>query len=452
MPSKQDILTAVRYPQHFLKVKELKGAVPRLNSDDTPYRHVGGFNMVFQLIEGSNKWAFRVWHVSLDHIKERYKEIASYLKQKQLNYFGEFVYDEGGLLVNGELLDTVRMQWLDGYLLKDYIEKHLHQSVVLNELAEKFLAMCNDLDHDQISHGDLQEGNILIDDGGNIKLIDYDSICVPALEGGKDVVTGLKGYQHPSRFTIGKASLKADYFSELVIYLSILAIADNPMLWDKYQVKDTRYLLFTEDDFEDTESSSIYKDLLGRSGQIDYLLSILIEYLEVDDFRNLPPFTSYFEDPEILEFEADNLVTLKGRSVNLRWKTKNAQDIRLNGGQQLGESGSISVAPKEDAEYTLTASSFKGVEEKKILVTVLPTKVIESLKVPMPDFSSSLNLSAFQLTTPRVDLKVETPSFGSNLPKFEQQKISRQRLELSRPNPTLKNITNVFERIRNRFR
>jgi serine/threonine protein kinase len=103
--------------------------------------------------------------------------------------------------------------------------------------------MCKTLRENKISHGDLQEGNILIDRNGNIKLVDYDSICIPEIEGQKELVTGLNGYQHPSRFKAGKASLKADYFSELVIYLSILALSENSNLWNKYQVKDTSILI-----------------------------------------------------------------------------------------------------------------------------------------------------------------------------------------------------------------
>src|SRR5690606_36888343 len=112
--------------------------------------------------------------------------------------------------------------------------------------ADNFLKMCQDLRENQISHGDLQEGNILVGEKGAIKLVDYDSICIPEIVGQKELVTGLKAYQHPSRFKGGKASLKVDYFSELVIYLSLLIIAEKPVLWGKYQVKDTQYLLFSE--------------------------------------------------------------------------------------------------------------------------------------------------------------------------------------------------------------
>jgi serine/threonine protein kinase len=239
MANKQDIITAIKNLDLFLRIPELKGAKPRLNNNGSPFAFAGGFNMVFQLVHNAKKWAFRVWHVPMGENKDRYVAISKYLTNSKLPYFADFIYDENGLLVNGELTDTIRMEWLDGILLKDYIEKHLNDKAKLESLANDFLEMTKTLREAKISHGDLQEGNILVDDSGKIRLVDYDSICIPEIEGQKELVAGLKGYQHPSRFKNSKASLKADYFSELIIYISILGIASKPELWDKYQVKDT---------------------------------------------------------------------------------------------------------------------------------------------------------------------------------------------------------------------
>ena len=200
MANKQDILTAIKNLGLFLKVPALKGAKARINKNGNPFVYVGGFNMVFQLTHKSKKWAFRVWHVPMDENEERYLKISKYLTSKKLPYFAEFIYDEKGLLINGELVDTIRMEWLDGMLFKEYIEKNLANPSLLVSLADSFLKMCKDLRDNQISHGDLQEGNILVTEKGNIKLVDYDSICIPEIEGQKELVTGLKGYQHPSRF------------------------------------------------------------------------------------------------------------------------------------------------------------------------------------------------------------------------------------------------------------
>ena len=82
MPNKQDILSAVKNLDFFLKIPELKGASARLNKNGNPFVFTGGFNMVFQLSHKTNKWAFRVWHVPMGENEERYLKISNYLTSK----------------------------------------------------------------------------------------------------------------------------------------------------------------------------------------------------------------------------------------------------------------------------------------------------------------------------------------------------------------------------------
>ena len=92
--------------------------------------------------------------------KERYLAISKYFSKTKLPYFADFIYDENGLLVNGKLIDTIRMEWLDGMLLKEYLESIIINSKKLKKLAEKFLEMTMILRENKISQGDLQDGNI----------------------------------------------------------------------------------------------------------------------------------------------------------------------------------------------------------------------------------------------------------------------------------------------------
>jgi serine/threonine protein kinase len=293
MPNKNDIIIAVKNSDKFLKIPELREAAVKLKSDGSPYFITGGFTMVFQLEKNSKKWAFRVWHIQgMKNLKERFRKISQHLSTQKLPYFADFIYDEKGLLVNGELVDTIRMEWLNGDLLKDYIEKNLKDKDKLQKLAVNFLKMCEDLHEHKISHGDLQHGNILIDNQDNIRLIDYDSVCVPSIETQEELVTGLKGFQHPSRYAGNtKTSLKTDYFSELVIYLSLLALAQKPQLWDTYKVKTTEVLLFNEEDFKNIKQSAIYSDLKKlNSSSINNLLLVLETYLNEKSYLKLQPY------------------------------------------------------------------------------------------------------------------------------------------------------------------
>lgn len=379
--SKQDIITAIKNSDTFLRVPELQGAKPRLNKNGSPFAFVGGFNMVFQLEHQNKKWAFRVWHVPMGEHKERYRRISKYLSEKKLPFFADFIYDEKGILVNGNLLDTIRMEWLEGKLLKEYLEENLGNKNKLTKLANDFLEMCKTLRENKISHGDLQEGNILIDRNGNIKLVDYDSICIPEIEGQKELVTGLKGYQHPSRFKAGKASLKADYFSELVIYLSILALSENSNLWNKYQVKDTAYLLFTETDFEDFANSEIYNDLQKLSNSIKSLTRILNSYLSENNYLNLTSFEHYLKAPKIINFGSNEKEVLKGKAIELSWNIENYDKISINNGVgNVTGKHSISVSPTNTATYKLLAENGFDKTENELNITVLPLPNIKEFR------------------------------------------------------------------------
>tara|TARA_R110002012_G_scaffold291680_1_gene486273 strand:+ start:4067 stop:5488 length:1422 start_codon:yes stop_codon:yes gene_type:complete len=416
MANKQDILTSIKNLDLFLKVPALKGARARINKNGNPFVYVGGFNMVFQLTHKTKKWAFRVWHVPMGENEERYLKISKYLTSKKLPYFAEFIYDEKGILINGELVDTIRMEWLDGLLFKDYIEKNLTNSKLLVSLAENFLKMCQNLRDNQISHGDLQEGNILVTEKGDIRLVDYDSICITEIEGQKELVNGLKGYQHPSRFKGGNATLKADYFSELIIYLSILSIAEKAELWNKYQVKDTQYLLFSETDFEDLENSAIYKDLFGLSLKIDKLLSILIEYLQTELYTDLKPFPVYLKPPIITVFTSDKDVLIQGSEINLSWEVENALKVSINNGvNEVEHSGCITLKPQDNFEYILTGIGFNETVVKKLEVKVFPTPIIKSIQVPIPLFEKTTNLEVNLPKFPHIELGINNFSNSLNV-------------------------------------
>src|SRR5450830_627112 len=106
MSTKQEIITAIKNHELFLKISELKGAKIKLNQNGSPFVFVGGFNMVFQLSLNNKIWALRVWHVPMGENQKRYFAISKYLSSKKINYFADFIYDVKGILVNGEYIDT----------------------------------------------------------------------------------------------------------------------------------------------------------------------------------------------------------------------------------------------------------------------------------------------------------------------------------------------------------
>ena len=257
--------------------------------------YTGGFSVVFPVSVGDEKWAFRCWHVTIDKAMERYKLLSAVLPSYKLPYFIDFHYEEQGIVVSGTTYPTIRMKWVKGCNIKDYIRRNLNNSEKLFRLASRFLKMVRTLHKASIAHGDLQHENIMVNSRGELVLIDYDSLFIPEFKGvaDEDIIAGKPDYQHPCRGKNKTANPKIDYFSEVVILLGILGLAKDKTLWGKYHVADSDGLLFSKDDYSDIRRTRIYRDLDGLGYPFHELLQVLCAYLKCSNINQLEPFDSF---------------------------------------------------------------------------------------------------------------------------------------------------------------
>src|SRR5260370_30145657 len=91
------------------------------------------------------------------------------------------------------------MEWITAKQLIPWIETRLADRAALARLAEGFAALVASLEAAGIAHGDLQHGNLLVTARGDLKLIDYDGMYVPALRNSPAMELGQPNYQHPRR-------------------------------------------------------------------------------------------------------------------------------------------------------------------------------------------------------------------------------------------------------------
>jgi serine/threonine protein kinase len=287
-PSRTDIVTAMRNPTVSFKATELQGG-EIIQKGSRVIQYSGGYTTVFPFInQNKKKIVVRCWIADIGQAKKRSQEISSYLSQLANPYFADFKYIDNALLVNGKLYPIVVMDWVQAQTLKSYINDHIHQPYKLIELANHFKDMVTYFHEQNIAHGDLQHGNILIKDDGNLVAIDYDSMYVKPLDGMPDIIKGLPGYQHPSRNENKLISHKLDYFSELVIYLSLLVYAHEPNLWSIFY--ETEDLLFSKDDFiYPNQSKLIAKLSFSSEPKISELTKKLKESLQETDISQLQP-------------------------------------------------------------------------------------------------------------------------------------------------------------------
>lgn len=287
LPSCGDYITSIETPQ-LLKAKELQGGAVVLKNGK-PLRYAGGFCVVFPFkLQNNKKVAVRCWIAHVSDADKRSHQISAQLKNSGLPYFVGFEYIPQGIATSLGVFPIVIMDWIDAIPLKDYLKKNLNVPNRLFELANQFLQMSKDLHSAGFSHGDLQHGNIMVNSDGKLFLVDYDSMFVPGLENISDEIKGLSGYQHPGRNKQAYLSPKSDYFSELIIYTSILAIAHHPSLWNELEIEDTETLVFCQEDLDYPNRSSIISRLKADSSLSDCIESIVNALREPDIDKLLP--------------------------------------------------------------------------------------------------------------------------------------------------------------------
>lgn len=291
LPSCMDYEVAINEPR-LIKCSKLRNGQVEKNAMGTTINYVGGFCIVFPFYKSNGeKIAVRCWIANVDNAQDRTRKIAEGLKRINLPYFVNFEYEPEGLATNSGVQPIVLMDWIAADSLKDYIGKNIQNSDKLKQLAESFKKMVADLHNGHISHGDLQHGNILVRDDGSLVLVDYDSMYVPGLQRYKDDIKGLAGYQHPARWDNDFMTEKADYFSELIIYTSIMTLSYYPVLWNELNMKDTETLLFSAEDIKSKGSSDIFKKL-DTHPELKNLSEAIRKALKCNSLEELKPLES----------------------------------------------------------------------------------------------------------------------------------------------------------------
>lgn len=294
-PSRNDVVNAIQNPT-LLKVATLKNGSLLRGKNNRLIIYSGGFTSVFPYLINNTKKAIRCWVADPGNIADNLTKIQSYFNSTKLPYFTDFEYIKDAIVINGIHYPIMTMTWVEGETLKNFIKNNLQESTKLKLLAENFKDMCKDLHFHNISHGDLQHGNILITPNLELKLVDYDGVYVPGLENKEDSIKGLMGYQHPSRWTLDKLNPKVDYFSELVIYISIKALSVAPNLWHELKMEYTDTLIFNEEDIQHKGNTKIFGILKGLSSEMNKLVEQMIEYLYKTNIDELKPIEDIFDE------------------------------------------------------------------------------------------------------------------------------------------------------------
>ena len=315
----------------------------------------GSYAVVFKANDGIKPYAIRCFiSAETDNI-DRCRAISNQLKNIKESWVTEFELIENEILVNGQLFPIIKMEWVEGQLINNYINQILNNTHAISELQNEIQLLSRSLERNKIGHGDIQCGNILIiiDNTGKpiIKLIDYDGMYISNFENKSNLEKGRTEFQHPKR-TQFDFNEKIDRFSFWVILTALEALKFDKSLWLEvmqggFNTLDN--LLFTGEDYNNPYGSMLFKKLKSMNQpSLNYYVEKLFFFIQNS-------FSSITE----VELFSGNLSQLNTQNKNKSYNvTETKSFTKVN--SQVNSAISISNNSKEliDADKILRLRNF----------------------------------------------------------------------------------------------
>ena len=260
---------------------ELAHLVPVLDDHGEPYRSSGAFAVVFKMKdEQTGKcYALKCFTEEQEGRAEAYRQIADELEFVDSSYITSVKYLDKEIFVDSSCEEdefpVLLMDWIDGETMENYIEENYQDNYAMAMLCYRFCKMAAWLRSQPFAHGDIKPDNIMVRPDGNLTLVDYDGMFVPAMKGQKSPTIGTKDFSHPQR-TVDDFDETIDDFALASIALSLKAISLKPSLLDEYGAADR--LLFSAEDYRDLSKSKVLTALqkLMNDEEVNTLLSLFL--------------------------------------------------------------------------------------------------------------------------------------------------------------------------------
>lgn len=278
LPARKRYVDAMHNSSQYITDPKLSGAHVERDTRNRPVAFSGSFSTVFKMrTKSGRKIAMRVFHPedggkaqTASDLTRRYALLGTFMddlrsRGKLPSEILEWALVERGMRIGGEDVPIMKLPWISGRGLDNWVETRLSQGrpKAVKLLAHNWRELMADLRYLGVAHGDLHHGNVKLESSGAMRLLDYDAMYAPPLKGMTSEEIGHPNYQHPDyHFPARTRPFDGDMdnFSSIVIYLSLIAIADDPSLWKKYYREDN--LIFVgERDFVNPDQSPLFRDL-----------------------------------------------------------------------------------------------------------------------------------------------------------------------------------------------
>ncbi|MCI0456935.1 MAG: hypothetical protein L0Z62_08150 [Gemmataceae bacterium] len=304
LPQPTDYNEAIQDPRLCFRDDDLRGGSVGVTPLGLPRPHSGNFADVYQVnsADGAHSWAVKCFTRSVEGLQQRYQAISDHLHSVNLSFLIDFQYLTEGIRVHGSWFPVLKMRWVEGFTLNEFVRRHLDRPPLLNRLASMWVRLARQLRRARIAHADLQHGNVLLvasarADRLRLRLIDYDGMFVPVLAESPSGEVGHPNYQHPQRLREGTYHADIDRFSHLVIYTALRALQGNKELWKRYDNGEN--LLFREQDFREPADSLLLRELWESGEQAVRRLAGLLVIAASGPLTSVPALDELLTDSDV---------------------------------------------------------------------------------------------------------------------------------------------------------
>jgi len=234
-----------------------------------PFCASGTSAVVFQARIDDKLQALRCYLRDDAATPERYAALDRFVAGSSLGQFiGTVTWYREEVQVNGARWPVLEMDWIEGQHLNNYAGflAEAENTTALGALAGRWLKMVNELQGTQFAHGDLQHGNVLVDTGRRLRLVDFDSVWLPQLQGqAPPTESGHSNFQPPGLAANGRWGPHMDTFAGLAVYLALTVLTKQPQLWERFNSGDN--ILFERADFLPPHDTDVWRNIaaLGDS-------------------------------------------------------------------------------------------------------------------------------------------------------------------------------------------
>jgi formylglycine-generating enzyme required for sulfatase activity len=324
-PLSQDYNEAVQTPALCFADEELRAGEAVTNALGLPMPRSGTFADVYEVRSAAGRWAVKCFTRAVPAQRERYAAISAHLRQARLPFTVDFQYLEQGIRVGGRWYPALKMDWVEGLLLNEFVRQNLDRPAMLEALADLWSRVARRLRGAGVAHGDLQHGNVLLVPGRDekhlaVKLIDYDGMFVPALANVPSGEVGHPAFQHPQRLREATYNAEVDRFPLLVVACALRALTvGGRALWEKYDNGDN--LLFCAADFQRPAESRLLKSLWAFPEPTLHDLTGRLTLALLGPLNQVPVLDELTADPRRLALtpkEEQQVTAVLGRGAQVR--------------------------------------------------------------------------------------------------------------------------------------